>query len=462
MKIRALTFTVLLVIIFAKPQLILSQVSLDGFIGEESLPSDMDAICEFPIYPDILPFVNLLYPGDVIPDFKLFDLNGDSIVASQILSDGKPLLLIGCSYTCNIFRSKIPDIQTLQDVYGDDINIFLIYTIEAHPNGDPAPYLGEDVTYPGVVNETEGVLYLQPTTYGQRKSIVEDMMAAYDVPVPVYIDGPCNNWLLNFGFYPNASFLISPDGSLYNFQEWFNKLPDDDIFEVMEQYFTGEGHAGTEAAGYFEISGFSEECINGDAGNTITAAATINNTDTLDTYLDIIKIESSLPEGWETSLCTDVCYPPAIDTGNYYIESGEAADLHIYFYTTPDLEAEGSLTVLVRNHYNHSNWDIMEFKACTDAGTSIIEQQVYPLSQLMIMPNPAADFIQFILPDAAVQHADVILRNISGQQILHNAVSNNNQSIFTIQLPALNPGIYLIEVKDLTGNAMYTGKVCIQ
>ena len=76
------------------------------------------------------------------------------------------------------------------DYFGEDVNFFLVNTVEAHPFGDE-PYFGYE--YPGDENMiADGVLYPQPTTYGERKAIATDMVANMDLPdIPVLLDDPC-------------------------------------------------------------------------------------------------------------------------------------------------------------------------------------------------------------------------------------------------------------------------------
>lgn len=42
----------------------------------------------------------------------------------------------------------------------------------------------------------------------------------------VLIDGPCNEWWLNYGTEPNSATLIQPNGTVFAFQQWFDKAPE--------------------------------------------------------------------------------------------------------------------------------------------------------------------------------------------------------------------------------------------
>lgn len=144
---------------------------------------------------------------------------------SGLLNSVKPVLLVGCNYTCYVFRGKIDVINEMKAMYGDDLQIYLVYTVEAHPVIDFSPYFGYENV--GADNYAEGILYRQPTTYGERKDIVSDMLANETINVPVLIDGPCNEFWTNWGTNPNPAWLIAPDGYVYDAQKWFNKEPED-------------------------------------------------------------------------------------------------------------------------------------------------------------------------------------------------------------------------------------------
>ena len=115
------------------------QVLLLPSIGLSSEPNDIDSICT------IIPSNqgnswNTISVGDTMADFKLWDINGDSIILSDILNSGKRLLMISGSYTCPIFRNHMSDLNAVAEQFGNDIECFVVYTVEAHPTGTPLPY----------------------------------------------------------------------------------------------------------------------------------------------------------------------------------------------------------------------------------------------------------------------------------------------------------------------------------
>lgn len=433
---------------------------LGDFIGENSLPADADLICEFPTFPDVSEDLEGLTEGDLIYDFKLYNLEGDSLIASQLLSDGKPALFISASYTCFVFRGKIPIINTLQELYGDQINIYIVYTVEAHPFGEFSPYLPTD--FVGEENIAEGILYSQPNSYGERKAILSDMLEAETINVPVFIDGPCNEWWLNFGTNPNNAYLVQPDGVIYDAQKWFNRYPDDIMASIESLLNSIEPDIDPAANGIFSAYNTSDVCSQGIAGETIISHVSVNNLDTIDSYIDILKVGSDMPSDWLTALCTDICYSPYTDEANLYVPAGILENFSVYFYTTPGIVAEGILYLIVQNHFDTEIMNLIEVRACADADATSVETVVQQLENITVYPNPASDFIQFALPGLENQTIQVSVFNTVGEQI---SLFNFNKPIgdtFSIPVDALQAGLYLLYVKADSDNRVFGSRFVVE
>ena len=131
----------ILLYIFILCTLQYSHAQLLPSIGLSALPADSDSICPIPIAQGSGSVPGIM-PGNLVPEFKLYTLNGDSVVLSEVLSQGKPVLLISSSYTCPVFRGKIPVINQVDSIYQGLLSVYVIYTVEAHPVIDVSPYSG--------------------------------------------------------------------------------------------------------------------------------------------------------------------------------------------------------------------------------------------------------------------------------------------------------------------------------
>ncbi len=160
--------------------------------------------------------------GAIVPDFTLYDTADVAGQLSTILSDGKPVLLISVSLTCPISRhclsNVLPDIYSL---YNSQVNIVVIYELEAHPQ---APYISPyaDSTWVTATNYQDNILVDQPATYGERKELAVILRDQFLVPVPMFIDGPGNEYWQVFGPAPNNAYLIAPSGMVFSKYDWLD------------------------------------------------------------------------------------------------------------------------------------------------------------------------------------------------------------------------------------------------
>lgn len=415
------------------------QVTLDTFVGDGILNSDETPICDFPIWPDVTPDLEGPYEGTLVHDFQLFTLEGDSVQLSQLLNDRKPVLLIGCNYTCYVFRGKMNKINDLQAEFGDDIHIYLVYTVEAHPLIDVSPYFG--VENVGAENYEDGVLYRQPTTYGERKDIAETMLEEMEINVPVLIDDACNSWWLNYGTAPNCAFLIDPDGYVYDAQNWFNKPPEDmylSVLSILDSVASGS----YEATGVFEaIEDEVDDTLYGICEDIIASHYIVSNYSDDDVLIDYIIEDVSVPAGWLTYMCTDFCYSPETDSAVIYLTPGSSQEIRVDFYTD-EIPAEATVQVLLRNRNDPSN----SYSYLVEV-ESIESTEITTLSsaQIVLYPNPASESGMISFFNTEMQDGVWSITDINGQVLkTGNLVQGEN----TLSLADISAGNYFIKMHD--------------
>ncbi|MEO5644646.1 MAG: hypothetical protein ABIQ40_15960 [Bacteroidia bacterium] len=214
-----------------------SQVILPYSINKPGLPADTTRLGFSVIEDGIKPSVFAdcgIDEGDIVPDFILYDTAGIACQLSQLLSDGKPVILIAASFTCPQSRKNIGDkLKSLNDRFDDKINIRIIYTIDAHPVApDLCPYTGSIFTTRA--NFHDSILFRQPVTYADRKAMAGRLIQEFDITVPVLIGSPSNEWWLTFGPAPNNTYLISPRGVVYKKYAWLEYIDfNNDIFSLL-------------------------------------------------------------------------------------------------------------------------------------------------------------------------------------------------------------------------------------
>lgn len=158
---------------------------------------------------------------EIVPDFVLYDTAGVPCRLSLLLAEGKPVLLVAVSFTCPQSRKSMNEpLSTIFKTHGKDINIRLVYVIDAHPKSpDVCPYSGEVFTTPN--NFRDSILLLQPKTYSERKELAKDFIKREKPGVPVLIDSPDNIFWKTFGPAPNNAYLLTPTGMIYKKYGWF-------------------------------------------------------------------------------------------------------------------------------------------------------------------------------------------------------------------------------------------------
>jgi hypothetical protein len=399
-------------------------------IGLGALPADNAAVCNIPVVSNNFNS-NGFSAGDTIPHFQLFDRYGVAIDALQLLQTGKPLLLIGGSYTCPVFRQKIAKINQVAAQFAGKINIIVIYVVEAHPKSpDPSPYSG--TVWTTSENQSEGILYDQPVTYGARKQVLNNMLAnsSYTLSVPVAIDGPCNAWWQNFGPAPNNAYLIKPDGVIYKKHGWFDKSPENitnditALLAILPPAFTFQLSSDTIA---FGVPG----------GDDIVVSGNIINNTSSDFEVDIIRRENNILKGWQSYLCADVCLNPVSDSMRVYM-SANTTQLFKLSFTTDQTPAMGNCLIEFKNVGNAANKISLRLYGSTEAPNSILSLSA---SDKGIYPTLVSDRITF---NKGASPVVISVFDSQGRRVYLEA---NNTSGET-DLKDLPAGVYLFNLRE--------------
>lgn len=411
-------------------------------IGLAALPADTDSICTIPWYLGSFA-ASGLQAGDTVADFTLYDTSGVPFTLSSALALKKPVLLISASLTCPVFRNKIPSINNVLSTYGSQVTTAVIYCVEAHPT-DTSPYFG----YVNITsaNMNAGILYPQPTTYGQRKQMVKDMYAKTTLAAPTYIDGPCNNWWLYYGPAPNNAYLIDTNGIVAAKHPWYDAYPDD-IFCDIDSVLGITGNCSTTTSGgNFVLQMITPDTMYGSPGSTVTIEADLINNDTANSVLiKLARLQTQMAPGWASSLCATVCYSTSTDSVTISVPAGATQKFHFYFYTdtVPNMSAA---RIGFRNENNASNKYVKDFYAYTTA-TSVKELPGVA-QKLALRPVPAGNELHI---DCEVPLSTIGIYDVSGKRMLASSGVN------TLDVSALPAGYYIVKALDEKG-ALRLGK----
>lgn len=420
------------------------QAQLLPSIGINTQPVNSTTLCYPPYYTGSY-YTSGYQVGNTVNDFKLYSLLGDSLILSEELQNGKPVLLISGSLTCPVFRAKIPTINQVIATYGSSISVFVVYTIEAHPT-DISVYSGNvNVTNQNI---NDNILFPNPTTYGDRKQLVDTMSDYVSLNAPVFIDGPCNEWWNNFGPAPNNSYLIDVNGVVVSKHGWFHKQPTDNIFCDLDNYLsvTSGSCITTTSPGHFSVNVLNNMSY-GTPGTTLYDHALIVNTQSVPVTVTAQKVFEVLPGGWSASFCADVCYTANDYNISFVVPANDTLDFSMDFSTSM-LSDSGKVGVQFSNLNNSNNSFNFWFKASTYPSTGINE--VHSTPDLVFYPNPFNGSIKISSNDT---NFELRILDVMGREMVS---LNQAQEIDTHAWPT---GVYMIHYRS--GNYHLTRKVIL-
>ncbi|HET6246038.1 MAG: T9SS type A sorting domain-containing protein [Bacteroidetes bacterium] len=420
-------------------------IFLKPTIGIASLPLDSDSICMIPVYTGNYQ-TSGLQSGDTIADFTFYTPAGNPVHIQAELAEGKPILLVAGNYTCPVYRDKMPVLNYIYNTYPNDIKIFIVNVVEAHPINGPSPYSGS--VWVTSQNQQQGVLYEQPKTYGQRKTLVNTMLSNMTILPTVLLDGPCNNWWEYFGPAPNNAYLIKPNGVVYTKHAWFHKSPDNMICDIDS--LLGIPCNSSPASGSFVFNLDTDSFASALAGTVIEIHSTLTNNSSSAAEIEIKRLQNNIPSGWETAMCADVCLQPWVNAFSFQIPANSSQPFTMYFYTDNN-EDTASTRIQYLNKYDPSNKIIQNYFASTLISSVSLNEHI-PL-QFLIYPNPFYD--ELIIDFEGINKESLIIKDIYGKS-LYSAKLNPGKN--NLDLSFLNAGIYFYEFnKD--NNTHKKGKI---
>jgi hypothetical protein len=100
--------------------------------------------------------------GEPVSDLTVYTHGGEPRHLSEPWAN-QPVLLITTSLTCPVARQRTPAAEKIASQFRDRLSVVMLYTIEAHPSGDPSPY-ADGQEWLTSQNEQEGILRRQPRT----------------------------------------------------------------------------------------------------------------------------------------------------------------------------------------------------------------------------------------------------------------------------------------------------------
>ncbi len=166
-------------------------------------------------------------PGELMPDFTLWNVSGQQVKLSQFRGKAAVLLLTGSS-SCFAYRDHaqpwLPKVKDLADSLaaktGRKLEVLVVYTLEAHPAIDECPY-ATGAQWTGELNVKDQVLVRQTHTFAQRVTLARALVARYKLDATrLLLDGMDNAVWAQLGQVPNSAHLLDDTGRLVWKEVW--------------------------------------------------------------------------------------------------------------------------------------------------------------------------------------------------------------------------------------------------
>ncbi|HIA37613.1 MAG TPA: T9SS type A sorting domain-containing protein [Flavobacteriales bacterium] len=448
----------LLLALLCLPFLAFGQVQLKPSIGIGALPNDSDPVCTIVPRTQGNPWTPIA-AGDTAADFNLYDINGVAMDLASILNSGKFVLMVAGSYTCPIFRNHMTELNAVAAQYGNQIECFVVYEVEAHPDGSPMPSSGQ-------LNPTNPK-YPQPTTYGERKANLQDMLdgvgtgsyVPVPVNIPIYIDGPCNEW---WDYYdgPNKAYLIDTNGVIFAYHDWFsNSNPPNsqatniwcDIDSLLGVNSGGCSQVTSLNGTFdFQLKSMSSDTTYGSPGAIIDIFGELINTSSEGVKVEIRRFMEDLPDTvkWESSICVTFCLPPDEDTTSVIIAAGDTVDFSFHFFTDASMPGPdtGRARVRFKNMNGNQQSQIQNYIAITTEEITALIAEKEKISDVTLYPNPTAGLLTIFGVEGRVRIYDIY-----GNLVI-SAQTN------TLNLADVTAGVYFVKITDKKGR-VYSKKI---
>lgn len=181
-------------------------VTLSAEPGDEGRPDKV------PTFDD----TGVQYREPVLP-LELVALDGKPYKLDSAWKE-RPALIVLTSITCPVSRDNCGPVDALARKYEGQVNVVVIYTIDAHPVGSKSPYSDREWLTPR--NVRDKVLEKQPATLEERIALAKKYKQFKDIKATLVVDAMDDRAWKHIGPGPNTAVLVGTHGHVSFRQGW--------------------------------------------------------------------------------------------------------------------------------------------------------------------------------------------------------------------------------------------------
>jgi len=199
--------------------------------------------------------------------------------------------------------------------------------------------------------------------------------------------------------------------------------------------------------------------LSGQLGSEIVFNITITNTSTSTLTLALVRTLNNLPQGWESSMCLDVCYPPTADSvlttpafGSSPLNPGESRPFSVHVYAATN-HGTGTVRIVARNTHNAADQCVLTFTAISlPTGVETNAKSAASFTLFENYPNPfnPSTRIGFQIADYGMVRLKVY--DVLGREVATLLNEAKQPGVYTLQFDGnkLSSGVYFYQL-DIGG-----------
>ena len=166
----------------------------------------------------------------------------------------------------------------------------------------------------------------------------------------------------------------------------------------------------------------------------------LNNHTFGDLNMEFVNFEQSVPNGWETSNCLgDICLPIGVTNGSFSLPVLSSSNYVIGHFYPNNVAGSGYIKIKLFETFNPTDTIVLTYYGVAGSVSDVHDLED---ADVQVFPNPAADFINVLLPNDDAKDLRIDILDMYGRVVKSELSS---QSSFQINISDLPQGVYFFK-----------------